>query len=264
MICSVESLSREWGGLGSLGRLVGSSECTLRGSCRILNVYGAPPLVEILMNPQRWDAMTAADWDDVPQPMRTLAYRQMTAYWSGHYSLGRAYGIRPLVVSNMLSAIVMSESWFDHRAVGKNRGGSLDIGLGGASENARRRLRELFNLRLVDVRLEDAAYDNSWMSTRFAALWMSLMLDEARGDLELAVRAYHRGIAEADDELGTVYLATVHRRLSIFIRNQNAPPAWDYVWRRGRELEQEEWPWLAGAGAVRDTPQGRVHRPVLE
>ena len=28
----------------------------------------------ILMSPDTWDAMTPADWDDVPQPMRTLAY----------------------------------------------------------------------------------------------------------------------------------------------------------------------------------------------
>ena len=199
----------------------------------------------ILMNPHEWDAMTAADWDDVPQPMRTLAYRQMVAYWVGYYHVGADYGLAPRVVSNMLSAIVMSESWFDHRAVGTNRDGSRDIGLGGASEYARRRLRELHDQGFVDVRLEDEMYANPWMATRFVALWMALMLDEAGGDLDLAVRAYHRGIAEADDRFGTHYLAIVRRRLSVFIRNQSPPPAWDYVWRRGRELEREEWPWLS-------------------
>lgn len=205
----------------------------------------------VLMSPGKWDAMTAADWDDVPQPIRTLAYRQMMAYWSGYYGVGRAYGLPPRVVSNMLSAIVMSESWFDHRAVGTNRDGSRDIGLGGASEYARRRVRESFGQGIVDVRLEDQMYDNPWMATRFVALWMWLMLDEARGDLDLAVRAYHRGITDANDQFGTVYLNTVRRRLSVFIRNEDPPPAWDYVWRRGRELEQEEWPWMSEATDVR-------------
>lgn len=196
------------------------------------------------MNPRVWDGMEAEDWDRVPQPMRTLAYRQMVAYWAGHYDVGAEYELLPGVVADTLAAIVMSESWFEHRALLVNRDGTRDIGLGGASDYARNRVRQLHEGGLVDVGPEDGAYANPWMATRFVALWMALMLDEAGGDLDLAVRAYHRGIAEAHDSLGTTYLHTVHRRLSRFIRNQHAPPAWDYVWRRGRQLEREEWPWI--------------------
>jgi transglycosylase-like protein with SLT domain len=198
----------------------------------------------VLMNPRVWDTMSAHDWDAVPQPIRTLAYRQMVAYWTGFYGVGERYELDPGAVRDTLAAIMMSESWFEHRAVSGSPSGNLDLGLVQVSDFARDRLRQLYRNGIVDVGLEDEAYFNPWSATRFLALWMSLLLDEARGDLDLAVRAYNRGIAYAIDEAGATYLDTVHRRLRRFIRNQDAPPAWDYLWRRGQTLQREEWPWL--------------------
>jgi hypothetical protein len=218
----------------------------------------------ILMSPPAWDTMRATDWDLVPQPIRTVAYRQMVAYWTGYYDVGSKYGLPPRRVANTLAAIVMSESWFDHRGFFINRDGTWDIGLAGASDFARKRLRALYELGLVDAELQDDDYYNPWVATRFVALWMSLMLDEAGGDLELAVRAYHRGIVQALDSLGTAYLETVRRRLTVFIRNQNAPPAWDYVWKRAREFEQEEWPWMRQRERPAAVPHGEHGEPLLE
>ncbi len=216
---------------------------------------------DVLLNPRTWDRMGPVDWDRVPQPIRTVAYRQMVAYWSGYYSVGAEYGLPPRLVADTLAAIVMSESWFDHRGLGVNRDGSRDYGLAGASDFARERLRQLHEKGVVDVDPADDAYFNPWVATRFVALWMSLLLDEADGDLDLAIRAYNRGIASARDSLGTTYLVTVKSRLHKFVRNRQSPIAWDYVWRRARELEREEWPWMAGAEpSVAPEPASRKTR----
>jgi hypothetical protein len=215
---------------------------------------------DLLANPRGWDAMEARDWDLVPQPMRTVAYRQMVSYWAGYYNVGGRYELEPRLVADTLAAIVMSESWFDHRGLFVNGDGSHDIGLAGASDFARERLRQLHVLGLVDVYLADNDYYDPWKATRFVALWMTLLLDEARGDFDLAVRAYNRGIANAHDALGTDYLETVQRRLRRFIRNADAPAGWDYVWRKGRDLVRQEWPWMTHKVESRKTLNGTGSR----
>lgn len=194
----------------------------------------------VLNDPSTWDAMTVFDWDDVPQPIRTVAYRRMIAYWSGFYAVGAQFDLPPGTVADTLAAIVMSESWFDHRAAAVNRDGSWDVGLGQASEYARQRLRRLHRRGLIDASLTEEDYANPWRATRFVALWMLLMIEEAHGDLDRAVRAYHRGIGDAGDSFGADYLAAVQRRLTRFIRNVDAPGSWDFVWRRSRALIRED------------------------
>lgn len=212
----------------------------------------------LLFDPTAWDTMDAQDWDLVPQPIRVIAYRQMAAYWAGYYGVGIRYELPRRLVADTLAAIVMSESWFDHRSVGVNHDRSLDIGLAQASDFARRRLRELHVLGASDIAPEDAAYFNPWIATRFAAAWLSLLLDEADGDLDLAISAYNRGISRATDVDGDAYLDGVQRRLRRFIRNNGAPPAWDYLWRRARALEEHEWAWTsrpsAGSKAAAHVP----------
>jgi hypothetical protein len=204
---------------------------------------------DILMTPRVWARMSAENWDDVPQPIRTVAFRQMSAYWSRYYDVGGTYGLDPPLMADTLAAIVMSESWFDHRGRHVNADGSADIGLAGASAFARDRVRQLARLGSVDVELDDSDYENPWPATRFVAIWFSLMLEEAWGDLDVAIRAYNRGIALAHDDLGTAYRDAVLRRRAQFIRNQNAPPAWDHIWTKAREIESQERPCMTGGRA---------------
>jgi hypothetical protein len=239
-----------------------------RGIDAMLSRYQA-----ILVSPQTWDAMTADDWDRIPQPIRMVAFRHMAAYWAGFYDIGGPEGVPPGLVSDTLQAIVMSESWFEHRTVAVNANGTRDLGLAGASDFARARLRQLRAAGRVDFGPEDADYFNPWVATRFAAVWFRIVLQEADGNIDRAIGAYNRGISLAEDGIGLAYRAMVVRRRTTFIRNNDAPVAWDYLWRRARELEQQAWPWMglrtpdppraqrqastsAGVPRARPTPSG--------
>lgn len=144
----------------------------------------------------------------------------------------------------------MSESWFDHRAVNTAPWGNRDVGVAQASDHARERLRQLEASGRVDAAFDDEEYFNPWNGTRFLAIWFNLLLEDAGGDLDLAIRAYHRGTENALDELGDQYLAGVLRRRRQYIDNQGSSAAWDYLWKRDRELREAAWPAVTSTGRL--------------
>lgn len=198
----------------------------------------------LIASPDAWDRMGPTDWDKVPQPIRAMAFLHMVEYWSGYYQVGAAFGIPRQTVSDTLAAIVMSESWFDHRAVNVNRWGNRDLGVAQASDRARRRMVAWHSVGAVDILFSDDDYFDPWKGTRFVALWMGLLLEEVGGDLDRAVRAYHRGVAREADATGQKYLETVKQRRNRFIRNEGNSRTWDYLWRRNLVIGDEACRWL--------------------
>jgi hypothetical protein len=190
----------------------------------------------LLGNPPRWASMTAADWDEVPQPLRAMAIVGMIEHWVDHDAPGAAYGLDEGVVVRTSKAIAMSESWFDHRAVHTNRDGSQDFGVGGASEFARDTLRRWHARGLVDFTLRDDDYFNPWLATRWLVFWVGLSIDEARGDLDLATRAYNVGIARAIAGDGQAYLEGVQRRRHRYFEGPSQSPTWAALSQYRRDL----------------------------
>jgi hypothetical protein len=191
------------------------------GLQRLLDRYGS-----LATDHKAWRAMTADDWDDVPQPARVIAIAGMIEYWVRHYNVGEEAGLAREFAARTVKAVAMSESWFEHRAVYRNVDGSLDIGIGGASDFARRTIRRWYAAGLCDFTMSDDDYYNPWLASRWIAFWFEEMLQEAGGDVDLAIRAYNKGIGAALDGDGVEYLTAVRRRRRRYFVGPSNSPTW--------------------------------------
>lgn len=197
------------------------------GLQRLWNAYR-----HVLCQPGTWDAMTVHDWDWIPQPIRAVAYTQMVRYWSGFYHVGAEFALPRGVVTETLIAIVMSESWFEHRAVNATVSGNTDLGLAQASDYTRASLARLRAAGTIDFApAKDEDYFDPWQASRVVAVWFGIMLDEVGGDLATAIRAYHRGGPSARAGEGQEYLDAVRRRRSRYLRPGGHSPTWEYLRR---------------------------------
>jgi hypothetical protein len=202
---------------------------------------------DTLSGPSVWRTMNAYDWDEVPQPVRAMAFIKMVRHWTALYAAGVAHPLTRREVADTVSAIVMIESWFEHRAVQENAAGNRDLGLSQSSDYCRSALDKLAEGGWIDFRLHEQDYFDPFKATRVAVVWFDIMLDEAEGDLPLAVRAYHRGIYAAQRGEGLAYLENALDKRRRFIRNREGPPAWSFLWSRviGRDaglLTEVPWP----------------------
>ncbi len=74
--------------------------------------------------------------------------------------------------------------------------------------------------------MSDDDYYNPWLASRWIAFWFEEMLQEAGGDVDLAIRAYNKGIGDALEGDGGDYLAAVHRRRGRYFVGPSNSPTW--------------------------------------
>jgi hypothetical protein len=183
----------------------------------------------IFQGPDVWQAMTIEQWDDVPQPIRAMAYLRMIWHWTEIEGVGEELGYEPPMLAPTVSAIVMAESWFEHRAVNENLWGNRDLGLAQCSDYCRATIAAMARSGAIDFAPAEADYFEPLVATRVATVWFERELRLAGGDVNLAIRAYHRGIDNAMDERGDVYLARVRRLRERYIRTQRASASWRFI-----------------------------------
>jgi len=205
--------------------------------------------------PAVWSRLDAWHWDMVPQPLRAVLFPQMIRYWANSYGLTRIYHLDPERVVATLNAVMMAESWFEHRGINVNPWGNRDLGLGGCSNRCRRILGDMAEAGDLDFALGDDDYFNPWHATRALVVWFGLELIRAEGDLSLAIRAYHRGFetASSSRDEGAEYLANVLRLRDRYFGPQVESPTWQAlrVWaaessRPAAVLEVSDPPTLLG------------------
>lgn len=196
-----------------------------RALARMLRYYG-----HVLDGPDGWSALTVYDWDHVPHPIRAFAFQRMIEHWTSYYDVGAGYADSLQIVSATISAIVMAESWFEHRAFNENEWGNRDLGLAGCSNHCRQVLEELAAEGRVDFLLEDHEYFDPRNGTRVAAIWFGRELIRADGDMDLAIAAYYRGLNAARRGEGRQYVDNVHRLRHRYITGGDPPsPAWAFL-----------------------------------
>jgi hypothetical protein len=189
----------------------------------------------VLDGPAVWSRMSALDWDLVPQPVRAAAFMRMVDDWCDREGFGRAYDLDPREVADTVKAIVIAESWFEHRAVQEGPSGNRDLGLAQCSDFCRASLDRLHRQGLFETALTEADYLDPFVATRVAGVWLSIMLDETGGDLARAIGAYHRGARRAGDNRGLAYVETVLRRRSRYIRGGGSSPSWSRILELARQ-----------------------------
>lgn len=197
-----------------------------RGLSAMLDYYRG-----VLDGPRAWIGLSVHDWDHVPQPVRALAYIRMAEFWTSRYDVGAGYADDPRLVARTVAAIIMAESWFEHRAINVNEWGNRDLGLAGCSNHCRRVLADMAAEGRLDFVLEDHEYFDPWNGTRVAAIWFGRELARADGDLTLAMAAYYRGRDAARKGEGRAYAANVERLRRQYIDGEGAPPAWAWLQR---------------------------------
>lgn len=180
----------------------------------------------LFAGPAGWRHMSPGDWDEVPQPIRAMAYLRMIWHWAGVEEVGVEFGLDPERVAQTIGAIVMAESWFEHRAFNVNQWGNRDLGLAQCSDFCRKEIAAMADRGELRFRPSEADYYDPWIATRIATVWFNRELRLADGDVDLAARAYHRGIDQAMDEKGDVYIAKVQRLRSQYIRAQGSSETW--------------------------------------
>lgn len=178
-----------------------------------------------------WPTMSAAEWDGVPHPIRAMAYLRMIWYWAREEALGQQFGLRPERLAATVGGIVMAESWFEHRAVNENPWGNSDLGLAQCSDYCRAEIEQMAQKDQIAFTPTESDYFDPWTATRVATVWFERELLRAEGDVELAIRAYHRGIDNAMDEKGDVYFARVARLRENYIRTQRTSASWRFLTR---------------------------------
>jgi hypothetical protein len=83
----------------------------------------------------------------------------------------------------------------------------------------------------ITIAPSDADYFNPWVATTLTTIWFERELGRVAGDVDLAIRAYHRRLDAALDDKGTKYHTRVVRLRERYIRTQGASDSWRFLAR---------------------------------
>jgi len=164
----------------------------------------------IYLHPSQWKSMNSEEWDDVPGVIKLGAFLKMIEIESIETKLTDYFLGSELSAKQVMAGIILTESFMFRNAVWND-----DKGLTQISPYAKNKLKnypDFKHLKKIDL-------FNPYVAIKAGTKWFKNALEDANGNLDIAISAYNTGInsAKRNTKYARKYRSVVYDRILDYV-----------------------------------------------